>query len=236
MSDAIHLLDTLKAQFREDTLEVMLEYGEITLEVDKHKLHAICLQLRDAIPLQFTTLVDLCGVDYQDYGCSEWTTTSATGTGFDRGVRIDSEKLDNKCWKKLRFAVTYHLLSTQHNHRLRLRAFTASHDNNLPSLSSVADIWPAANWYEREAFDLYGIWFMGHPDLRRLLTDYGFEGHPFRKDFPLIGKVEVHYDAVLEKVVYAPVTSVTPRNVIPKVIRSKVEADISESSEYKEPH
>jgi NADH-quinone oxidoreductase subunit C len=170
--------------------------------------------LRDKPKYAFQTLIDVCGVDYLHYGRAEWQTESSTGTGFGRGVNKEFTELGEK-WTKPRFAVVYHLLSLEHNHRIRLRAFV---DEELPALDSVVEIWPAANWFEREAFDLFGIIFKGHPDLRRLLTDYGFIGHPFRKDFPLIGNIEVRYDAKLKRVVYEPV-SIEPRILEPKVIR-----------------
>src|SRR5207247_2004151 len=133
---------------------------------------------------------------------------------FSRGVDM-SRRLKVNPWKKPRFGVVYHLLSYQHNHRVRLRAFA---DGEPPMVDSVIDIWESANWFEREVFDLYGILFKGHPDLRRILTDYGFVGHPFRKDFPLIGNVEMRYDATLARCVYEPV-SIRPRTLVPKVIR-----------------
>ena len=159
-------------------------------------------------------LIDVCGVDYLQYGKDEWQTESATLTGFGRGVALQLEQAAPG--KANRFAVVYHLLSLTHNHRLRLRV-------NLPDeqqlmVDSVMSVWPAANWFERETFDLFGIVFHAHPDLRRILTDYGFIGHPFRKDFPLIGRTEVRYDASLKQVVYEPV-SIEPRVLEPKVIR-----------------
>jgi len=189
--------------------------GELTLEVDRHYLRDICFMLRDKPKYAFQILVDVCGIDYLQYGRAEWQTESTTGTGFGRGVKADFSEVEVK-WAKPRFAVVYHLLSLENNHRLRLRAFV---DEEQPSIDSVVDIWPAANWFEREAFDLFGIIFKGHPDLRRLLTDYGFIGHPFRKDFPLIGNIEVRYDAKLKRVVYEPVNSIVPRILEPKVIR-----------------
>lgn len=184
--------------------------GETTLEVDSDNIIAVCTQLRDES--SFEQLIDLCGVDYLYYGCSEWETEQATSTGFERACRPISAC---SAWKKPRLAVVYHLLSVKNNQRLRLRAFVADED---PIIDSVVSVWPSANWYEREAFDLYGILFANHPDLRRILTDYGFVGHPFRKDFPLSGNVEVRYDAAAERVIYEPV-DITPRVLVPKVIR-----------------
>jgi NADH-quinone oxidoreductase subunit C len=161
--------------------------------------------------------MDLCGVDYLGYGDDEWTTEGATGTGFSRGVERKPVILDESdAFEPRRFAVVYHLLSLRNNWRLRLRTFVGS--SNPPIVASVVDVWNGANWFEREAFDLYGILFDGHPDLRRILTDYGFIGHPFRKDFPLSGNVEVRYDADKGRVAYQPV-SIEPRTLVPKVIR-----------------
>ena len=164
-------------------------------------------------------LMDLCGVDYLNYGQDEWETSSATNTGFSRGGsggRSGERAVEDSQQSVRRFAVVYHLLSITHNQRLRLKVFCD--DEQRPMLDSVIDIWASADWFEREAFDLYGIVFRGHPDLRRLLTDYGFIGHPFRKDFPLIGNVEMRYDAEKGRVVYEPV-SIEPRTLVPKTIR-----------------
>ena len=162
--------------------------NEITVEVPAAGYHAACEKLRDTIG--FEQLIDLCGVDYAVYG--------------------DRPRESN------RFAVVLHLLSVQHNWRLRVRTFCA--DDEFPVMQSVVDVWPVANWYEREAFDLFGILFEGHPDLRRILTDYGFVGHPFRKDFPLSGHVEMRYDPEQKRVVYQPVT-IDPREVTPRIVR-----------------
>ena len=195
--------------------------GELTVEVTVSHLLALAVGLRDHSDFQFTFLVDVCGVDYLQYGLTEWETETATETGFERGVKIgalsptvSSEKV---VWggHPSRFATVYHLLSMVHNARLRIKVFL---DSVSPVVPSVVDIWPSANWFEREAFDLFGIRFEHHPDLRRLLTDYGFVGHPFRKDFPLIGQVEARYDAKTKQVVYEPV-SIQPRVLEPKVIR-----------------
>jgi len=188
--------------------------GETTVEVKPEHLREFCLALRDEPDCAFKQLSDVCGVDYLQYGVDDWQTESATGTGFSRGVTV--EPIGVNPGEKNRFAVVYHLLSLTHNQRLRLRV--SFPENAALIVDSVIDIWPAANWYEREVFDLFGIIFKGHPDLRRLMTDYGFIGHPFRKDFPLIGTVEARYDAALGRVIYEPV-SIVPRVLEPKVIR-----------------
>jgi NADH-quinone oxidoreductase subunit C len=171
--------------------------GEVTAVVKPEHLLDTAAALRDAPGLKFEQLIDLCGVDYRDYG-----------EGGRHGKR---------------FAVVYHLLSLSHNWRVRLRVFAT--DDEFPVVDSVIGIWPAANWYEREAFDLYGIVFTGHPDLRRILTDYGFVGHPFRKDFPLSGNVEMRYDPDQQRVIYQPVT-IEPREIVPRVIRVENYADV----------
>jgi NADH-quinone oxidoreductase subunit C len=186
---------------------------ELCYEVQPENLKEACLSLRDSPELKFEILVDVAGIDYLDYGTTEWKTYSATTSGFSRGVNRDAPR---KPHDGARFAVAYHLLSITNNHRVRLRSRCV--DAEDPIIDSVVDIWPGANWFEREAFDLFGILFTGHPDLRRILTDYGFIGHPFRKDFPLIGNVEVRYDADKQRVVYEPV-SIEPRILVPKVIR-----------------
>ena len=185
------MLRTALAEALNDlALEQAEALGELTVEVKAADLLPICGVLRDAPALRFDTLVDLCGVDYSRHG--------------------------EGAWSGRRFAVVYHLLSVELNQRLRLRAFAA--DDDMPVVESVTGVWPAANWYEREAFDFYGIVFTGHPDLRRILTDYGFMGHPFRKDFPISGHVEMRYDPVQKRVVYQPVT-IEPREIVPRVIR-----------------
>ena len=190
--------------------------GELTFEVEAAALVGVCLTLRDDERLCFETLADLSGVDYLTFGHDEWNTHLATSSGFSRGVAADDSAAATPAAAPRRFAAVYHLLSLRHNRRLRLRAFCDA--GEPPLLDSVVDVWPAANWYEREAFDLFGILFRGHPDLRRLLTDYGFIGHPFRKDFPLIGHVEVRYDPEQRRVVYQPVT-IEARVLVPRVIR-----------------
>jgi NADH-quinone oxidoreductase subunit C len=187
--------------------------GEIAIEVASEHLVAVCRELRDLPELAFEQLIDLSGIDYLEYGRSEWATESATTTGFSRGVNRMSLRED---LESPRFAVVYHLLSLSRNTRLRLRCRCPP--GEPPMIDSVVGVWACADWYEREAFDLFGVLFRGHPDLRRILTDYGFIGHPFRKDFPLSGKVEVRYDPTLGRVVNQPVT-IEPRVTVPKVIR-----------------
>jgi NADH-quinone oxidoreductase subunit C len=187
---------------------------ELAYEVEPAALLPVCRALRDTPELKFEMLVDLAGVDYLHYGRDEWQTVTATHSGFSRGRVAQATAPDPNMPD--RFAVVYHLLSIAHNRRLRLRVKCP--DAQEPVVDSVIDVWASANWFEREAFDLFGILFRGHPDLRRILTDYGFIGHPFRKDFPLIGNVEVQYDAQKKRVVYQPV-SIVPRVLVPKVIR-----------------
>ncbi|HEX3397262.1 MAG TPA: NADH-quinone oxidoreductase subunit C [Steroidobacteraceae bacterium] len=189
--------------------------GELTFEVPAGELKAAAQLLREASALKFEMCMDVCGVDYLSHGRDEWTTETATSSGFSRGVARGSQRAAPVSPGR-RFAVVYHLLSLSLNQRLRLRVFCP--DDDAPMVDSVTDIWASANWFEREAFDLFGILFKGHPDLRRLLTDYGFIGHPFRKDFPLSGNVEVRYDPEKGRVVYQPVT-IDPRVLVPKVIR-----------------
>lgn len=169
---------------------IHVEREELTLTVDAAEYLSVMQQLRDAPALRFEQLIDLCGMDYSTYGDGRW--------------------------EGPRFAAVVHLLSITHNHRVRVRVFC--NEDDFPVLPSITSIWAAANWYEREAFDLYGIVFEGHDDLRRILTDYGFIGHPFRKDFPLSGHVEMRYDAERQRVIYEPVT-IEPREVTPRVIR-----------------
>lgn len=207
----------LDERFGEQVTRVPSTCGELTFEVSKDDLVEVATALRNEADFGFEMLMDVCGVDYLDYGRSEWTTSSATETGFSRGVQREPVILDESDeFPPRRFAVVYHLLSLQHNMRLRLRVFTGN--DNPPMVSSVVGIWNSANWFEREAFDLYGILFDGHPDLRRILTDYGFIGHPFRKDFPLSGNVEVRYDPEKGRVAYQPV-SIESRTLVPRVIR-----------------
>ena len=204
----------LAARFGDALLRVGSRCGELTFEVPSQSLVTTCRALRDEPEWRYEQLIDLTGVDYLDYGRVEWNTQSATSGGFSRGViRAYDVRLHTE---ERRFAVVYHLLSVGHNRRLRLRCWCEP--GEPPLLDSVVEVWKAADWYEREAFDLFGILFRGHPDLRRILTDYGFVGHPFRKDFPLIGNVEVRYDAEKGRVVYEPV-AIEPRTLVPRVIR-----------------
>jgi NADH-quinone oxidoreductase subunit C len=167
--------------------------GEVTLVIKAIGLVEVMTALRDRPELHFEQLIDLCGVDYSAYG--------------DAAASSDQHA---------RFAVVFHLLSIAHNRRLRVRVFAS--DDEMPVVDSVIGVWPSANWFEREAFDLYGIMFAGHPDLRRILTDYGFIGHPFRKDFPLSGNVEMRYDPDQKRVIYQPV-SIEQREIVPRVVR-----------------
>lgn len=207
-----NLLTAFKQRLGEKLLSSVWAYGELTLEVTTADIVPSCQLMRDEFG--FEELVDLCGVDYSAYGKTDWQ-TDASGRGFSRGVAREDYRLQTTYAPRSRFAVVYHLLSVQHNRRLRLRAFA---EGEPPRIDSVTSVWNSANWYEREAFDLYGILFEGHTDLRRLLTDYGFIGHPFRKDFPVSGHVEMRYDPEKERVVYEPV-SIEPRTLVPRVGR-----------------
>jgi NADH-quinone oxidoreductase subunit C len=197
-------------------------HGIPTLEIDAGAWLEICRALRDEEAFAFEQLTDLCGVDYLGHGQSEWETDEATFEGFSRGAeglgpgRFDWANRPEAEDIQQRFAVVAHLLSFRHNRRLRIRCFAP--DEGMPIVPSLVEIWRSANWYEREAFDLFGIVFEGHPDLRRIMTDYGFTGHPFRKDFPLIGNVAVRYDSQKKRVVYEPV-EIEPRVGVPRVIR-----------------
>jgi len=214
MTDVNTLLTQIQSHFSVGIEKATIALGELTLDIKRENLLEICRELRDVPAFDFKLLADVCGIDYLQYGLDDWQTVTTTETGFSRGVLKNLER-DNP-GKPNRFAVVYHLLSLTNNQRVRLRANIPNEEDTV--VDSVVDIWPAANWFEREAFDLFGIMFRGHPDLRRLLTDYGFAGHPFRKDFPLIGKVEARYDAKLKRVVYEPV-SIEARVLEPKVIR-----------------
>ncbi|HEY5851208.1 MAG TPA: NADH-quinone oxidoreductase subunit C [Lysobacter sp.] len=213
--------DRLSARFDDAMVAVAQPRGELTIDVAPGQWLATAVALRDEFG--FEQLVDVSGVDYLSYGSDEWD-TDVSSEGFSRGVEGKSagrfawgEQVNGAAASpERRFAAVAHLLSYQHNRRVRLRTFAESDD--LPVVDSLTSVWPGSNWFEREAFDLYGIIFEGHPDLRRILTDYGFVGHPFRKDFPLIGNVEVRYDADKKRVVYEPV-SIEPRVGVPRVIR-----------------
>ena len=209
------LAAALPAALGESLQSVTTALGEVTAIVSAAALPEAMRALRDRPELRFELLVDLCGVDYSAYGATrpdiDYFSSDAT----------PAEPPEPRKHAK-RFAAVYHLLSLAHNWRLRVRAY--ADDNEFPVLPSMIELWPAANWYEREAFDLYGIVFAGHPDLRRLLTDYGFVGYPFRKDFPLSGHVEMRYDPEQGRVIYQPV-SIEPREVTPRIIREENYAD-----------
>ncbi len=191
------LLARLKETLGERIAASRVALGEVTIEVAPDDWVDVARHLRDEPTLAFDMLIDLCAVDYSAY--------------------------KDGAWNGRRFAVVLHLTSVARNHRLRVRTFCA--DDEMPRLASLVDIWPAANWFEREAFDLFGIVFEGHPDLRRLLTDYGFIGHPMRKDFPLSGEVELRYDPELKRVIYQPV-SIEPREVTPRIVREEHYGDV----------
>ncbi len=196
MASRLETLTTvLQAALGDLCVSATTALGELTLVVKAEHLLTVAEKLRDAPELKFEQLIDLCGMDYSAFG------------------HVDG---GDAAWDGQRFAVVYHLLSISYNCRLRLRVFATEDD--FPVVDSVIGVWPSANWYEREAFDLYGIMFAGHPDLRRLLTDYGFIGHPFRKDFPLSGNVEMRYDPDKQRVIYQPVT-IEPREITPRIIR-----------------
>ena len=218
------LADALRAELGEKVAAVELACDEVTVELAPDRLIEVATLLRDDGKFRFQQLIDLCGVDYSQYGRDEWFTEEASGAGFSRGVEEVAstgylrfgDELESRASPGRRFAAVYHLLSYANNQRLRLRVFAG--DDDFPVLPTVTGIWKSADWYEREAFDLFGIMFDGHPDLRRILTDYGFVGHPFRKDFPLVGHVEMRYDPERERVVYEPV-SIEPRVLVPRVLR-----------------
>lgn len=202
----------------------------VTIQVPVDDWLDVAQTLRDDARFAFAQLTDLCGVDYLGFGQVEWDTTGAMHDGYSRGVetlgagRFDWNNRPESSEIEQRFSVVVHLLSTSNNTRLRMTTFAA--DEGFPVVPSLIEIWNSVNWYERETFDLFGIIFEGHPDLRRILTDYGFTGHPFRKDFPLIGNVTVRYDEEKGRVVYEPV-EIEPRVLVPRVIRndSRYKAD-----------
>lgn len=215
------LADALAKKFSTRLMGSHIALDELTIEIKAADTLDVCQALKDEF--NFDQLIDVCGVDYAHYGKDEWQTSSATGTGFSRGFKATShgrgqlvKQVEEEHATSSRYAAVYHLLSIDDNQRLRVKAWCE--DSEFPMTDSVIGIWPSANWFEREAFDLFGIVFQGHPDLRRLLTDYGFIGHPFRKDFPLSGNVEMRYDADKGRVVYEPV-SIEPRVLVPRVVR-----------------
>ncbi|MGB7550912.1 MAG: NADH-quinone oxidoreductase subunit C [Chromatiaceae bacterium] len=212
------LVDAIDRHFAGSNYHLEFSRGEMTLVTQAEAWHEQALILRDHPDFLFEQLTDVCGVDFAAYGQSEWETEAASSTGFGRGAER-SEVLAADDAK--RFASVYHLLSMSHNRRLRIRVQLVGPQ---PMVDSVVDIWSVANWFEREAFDLFGILYRGHPDLRRILTDYGFVGHPFRKDFPVSGHVEMRYDAEQQRVIYQPVT-IEPREVVPRIVREQHYAD-----------
>ncbi len=209
------LAAALPAALGESLQSVTTALGEVTAIMAPEGLVDAMRRLRDRPELRFEILVDVCGVDYSAYGATR------PDVDYFSSDATPAEPLEPRKHER-RFAVVYHLLSLAHNWRLRVRAYAP--DNEYPVLPSMIDLWPSANWYEREAFDLFGIVFTGHPDLRRILTDYGFVGHPFRKDFPLSGQVEMRYDPEQGRVIYQPV-SIEPREVTPRIIREENYAD-----------
>ncbi len=211
MTDSLQTLQAeLQDRFSDIPFTAKQAINELTIEIPAAHIINVCETLQHQFG--FSILIDLCGVDYLHYGQADWQTHQATSTGFSRGV---SQGVYQEGQEKSRFAVVYHLLSIQNNQRLRVRAFA---EGDPPRIDSVMTIWNSAEWFEREAFDLFGILFDGHPDLRRILTDYGFIGHPFRKDFPLSGNLEMRYDPETKRVIYEPV-SIKPRTLVPRVIR-----------------
>lgn len=214
MTKLTTLAENLNKELEDKITSISHEFDEITLETEVVNLKLVLTALKTHESFAFDQLIDLCGVDYLFYGLYDWETQEATEFGFSRGV----ERHESRAYilDKPRFAVVYHLLSTTLNQRVRVKVFLDEAQLIVPS---VHDIWKVANWFEREAYDLYGILFENHPDLRRLLTDYGFIGHPFRKDFPVSGHVQMRYDAQTQKVIYEPV-DLEPRVLVPKVIRS----------------
>jgi NADH-quinone oxidoreductase subunit C len=208
-ADLSTLRTDLTKVFGEKLVSVEERLGELTVVVKASAMLEVMKRLRDTAELRFEQMMDLCGMDYSAYGSD----VSEGGAYFRSDDMSDANGAH-----PYRFAVVYHLLSVAYNTRLRVRVY--AEEDDFPLLPSAIDIWPSANWYEREAFDLYGIVFTGHPDLRRILTDYGFVGNPFRKDFPLSGHVEMRYDPEQQRVVYQPV-SIEPREVTPRIVREE---------------
>ena len=207
------LIKALSSEWEALSLNLTEAFGEVTITLEANTLLSTMKTLRDKKVFAFDQLMDVCAVDYLHYGSNHWETDAASESGFSRAVNpTDTINIHEI---KPRFAVVYHLLSTQKNHRLRVKVYL---DEALSIVPSVVSVWKSANWFEREAYDMFGILFEDHPDLRRILTDYGFIGHPFRKDFPVSGHVEMRYDATLKKVIYEPV-DILPRTLVPKVIR-----------------
>lgn len=216
-------VEQLREHFGERISAIHEHCGQLIVEVPASQWLTVTRALRDEAAFQFEQLIDLCGVDYLGFGQDEWATSDeVTSTGFSRGVdalgpgRFSWAERPEAELQEQRFAVVIQLLSIRHNCRLTLRCYAPNEE--LPIVDSLVEVWASANWYEREAFDLYGIVFEGHPDLRRIMTDYGFVGHPFRKDFPLVGNVTAEYDEEKKRVVYVP-TEIEPRVLVPRVVR-----------------
>lgn len=215
--------EALQSHFGGKIKNLIHEFDEITIDIAPADLIEVSTTLRDKPAFAYEQLIDLCGVDYSQLGQVEWETDKPSATGFSRGVDATTmgyltfgDELEAKDADSLRFASVMHLMSYANNRRLRVRVF--AENNDFPMVASVTPVWASADWYERESFDLFGILYSDHPDLRRILTDYGFVGHPFRKDFPLIGHVEMRYDPDQKRVIYEPV-SIDPRVLVPRVKR-----------------
>lgn len=225
MSDSLtQHAQALQSHFGDRIKNLVHAYNEITVDITPSDVIEVCQALKDEGEFAYEQLVDLCGVDYSQLGQTEWQTDDSTSTGFSRAVDATTmgwlsfgDELESEDESALRFASVMHLISYKHNRRLRVRVF--AENNDFPVVPSVINIWKSADWYERESFDLFGILYSDHPDLRRILTDYGFVGHPFRKDFPLVGHVEVRYDPNQKRVLYEPV-SIDPRVLVPRVSRN----------------
>ncbi len=213
----LNLQNNIAEALGSNVLSSEICFDELTIELSPSTAVSDFQTLKDS--LGFEQLIDLCGIDYLDYGLANWETMTAVNSGFSRGVfDFEQDESNDALDMKRRFAVVYHLLSIQNNLRVRVKVYPES--TTMPIVDSVMDVWNCANWFEREAFDLFGILFKGHPDLRRILTDYGFIGHPLRKDFPLTGHVEMRYDIEKGRVVYEPVT-IENRVNVPRVIRKQ---------------
>jgi len=219
----LDLQSNVKQALGEYVVSSKIELDELTIEVSPNTAIEAFTTLKES--LGFEQLIDLCGVDYLDYGQANWETMTAVNSGFSRGVFdfAEDEDVSEADSMERRFAVVYHLLSIKNNLRIRVKVFPET--TQMPVVDSVINVWSVANWFEREAFDLFGIIFKGHPDLRRILTDYGFVGHPLRKDFPLTGHVEMRYDAEKGRVIYEPV-SIENRVNVPRVIRKKSQNNV----------
>ena len=214
MNKTNNLVCNLKKLEQFPSLDIDESFHEVTVTCCNEDILNFLSKLKDDNNFDFNQLIDVCVVDYLKYGVPDWETVQATENGFSRACETQPAAYPQNMHSQ-RFAVVYHLLSTTHNHRIRVKTYLPEDALIIPS---VQGLWKAANWFEREAYDLYGVLFINHPDLRRILTDYGFIGHPFRKDFPLSGHVEMRYDAKSQKVIYEPV-NIEPRILEPKVIR-----------------